>query len=152
MAVKLVGGPLAVEKERAARLYVVDDLVSLQDVGRVVACDEVCLGDVVRALDRSVAEAQVRDGHAAGLFGVILEVSLYVLVGVVADDLDGVLVCADGSVAAETPELACDRSCGSGIGAVLLGEGKSGNVVDDSEGEVILGLVCREILECCEYG
>ena len=55
-----------------------------------------------------VAEAQVADGDAAGLLGVILEVCLNVLVGVVADDLDGVLVGANGAVAAQTPELALD--------------------------------------------
>ena len=36
---------------------------------------------------------------------VVLEVGLHVLVGVVADDLDGVLVRAHGAVAAEAPEL-----------------------------------------------
>ena len=38
----------------------------------------------------------------------------------VADNLDGVLVRADGAVSAETPELAGDRACGSGVGAVLF--------------------------------
>ena len=55
-----------------------------------------------------IAEAQVADGHAAGLLGVVLEVGLNIFIGVVADDLDGVLVRADGAVAAETPELAGD--------------------------------------------
>ena len=63
-----------------------------------------------------IAEAQVADGHAAGLLGVVLEVRLNVLVGVVADDLDGVLVGAHGAVAAQAPELALD-----GAGAAVLG-------------------------------
>jgi hypothetical protein len=77
-----------------------------------VAGHEVGLGDVVRALDGLVAEAQMADGDAAGLLGVVLEICLNVLVGVVADDLDGVLVGADGAVAAQTPELALDGALG----------------------------------------
>ena len=102
---QLLGGPLAVDHEHAAGLDVVDHLEALGHVRGVVAGDEVGLVDVVAAADGLVAEAQVGDGHAAGLLGVILEVGLDVLVGVVADDLDGVLVGADGAVAAETQNL-----------------------------------------------
>ena len=97
---------------------VVDHLEALDDVAGVVAGDEVGLVDVVGALDGLVAEAQVADGHAAGLLGVILEVGLNVLVGMIADDLDGVLVRADGTVAAETPELALDGAFRRGVRAV----------------------------------
>ena len=38
------------------------------------------------------------------------EVALGIHVGVVADDLDGVLVCTDGTVGAEAVELATDRA------------------------------------------
>ena len=50
MMLKLLGSPLAVHKERAAGLYVVNDLVALEDVRGVVACNEICLVDVVGAL------------------------------------------------------------------------------------------------------
>ena len=53
----------------------------------------------------------MRDRDAAGLLGVICEVCLSVFLGVVADDLDGVLVCADCAVAAEAVELAGDGAC-----------------------------------------
>ena len=43
---------------------------------RVVAGHEVGLVDVVRGTDGVIAEAQMADGHAAGLLGVILEVCL----------------------------------------------------------------------------
>ena len=108
--------PLAVDEEDAAGLHVLHHREVLDDVGRVVAGDEVGLVDVVRALDGLVAEAQVADGDAAGLLGVVLEVSLHILVGVVADDLDGVLVRADGAVAAEAPELALDGAFRGGVG------------------------------------
>ena len=49
-----------------------------------------------------MAKAQVGLGNAAGLLGVILEVSLSVLIGVVTDDLDGVLVGVNGTIGALT--------------------------------------------------
>ena len=85
-----------------------------------MAGNEVCLGDVIGALDHLIAEAEVRDGNTAGLLRVILEVCLNVFIGVVADDLDGVLVCTDCTVAAETPELAGDRAFSSGVGVSLF--------------------------------
>ena len=112
--------PLAVDQEGAARLDVADHLEALDDVAGVVASDEVGLGDVVRRADRGVAKAQVADGDAAGLLGVVLEVGLDVLVRVVADDLDGVLVRTDGTVAAETPELALDGARSRRVGGVRI--------------------------------
>ena len=87
-----------------------------------MAGNEVGLIDIVGALYRAVAETKMGDGDTAGLLGVILEVSLNVFVGVVADDLDGVLICADGAVAAEAPELALDGAFGCGVGSFLLFE------------------------------
>ena len=54
------------------------------------------------------------DGDTAGLFGVILEVSLNIFISMVTDNLGGVLVGADGSVTAQTPELALDGTLSSG--------------------------------------
>ena len=51
------------------------------------------------------------DGDAAGLLGVVLEVRLDILIGVVADDLGGVLVGDDSTVTAQTPELALLGAC-----------------------------------------
>ena len=114
--------------------------------------DKVCLCDIVRALDGLVAESQVRDRDAAGLFGVVLEISLNVFVGMVADDLDRVLVRADRSVAAESPELAGNRSGSRGIRAGLFFERKSGHVVNYADREVSLRLVLRKIFVNREDG
>ena len=99
---QLLIGPLAVDHEHAAGLDILDHLHAHVDVSGVVAGHEVSLVDVVGAADGLVAETQVADGHAAGLLGVILEVCLNILVGMVADDLDGVLVSTDSTVAAQT--------------------------------------------------
>ena len=150
---ELLVAPLAVDQEGAARLDVADHLEALNDVAGVVASDKVGLGHVVRRTDRRIAKAQVRDGDAAGLLGVVLEVGLDVLVGVVADDLDRVLVGADGTVATQTPELALDGAGGCGVGRILgLGQAQVGHVIDNADGELALGLVLLELLEDSERG
>ena len=146
MMLKLCKIPLAVDEEHAAGLNVADDGEALGYVSRNMACNEVCLVDVVRALDLLVAEAQVADGNAAGLLGVVLEVSLNVLVGVVADDLDGVLVSADGAVAAETPELALNGAFCRGGGSSLFGQREVSHVVNDADGELTLHLVLLKLV------
>ena len=115
VVVKLFRCPLAVNQEYAARLYVAHHRVTLDDVGRVMAGNEVSLINIVRRADRLVTKTQMRNGYAAGLLGVVLEVSLYELIGMVADNLDGVLVCANGAVAAQTPELALGRALCRGV-------------------------------------
>ena len=52
-----------------------------------MASHEVRRGHQVGRADGRVAETQVRAGEAARLLGVVAEVGLAVLVGVVADDL-----------------------------------------------------------------
>ena len=148
---KLLKAPLAVYKEHAAGLDITHDGEVLGDVCRNMACNEVCLVYVVRALDGLVAEAQMRDGNAAGLLGVVLEVCLNILVGVVADDLDGVLVCTDSTVAAETPELALNGAFGCGGGSFDFLKGQAGNIVDYADGELALHLVLLKLVVDCKY-
>ena len=136
---QFLGGPLAVDQEGAAVLDIVDDLEALGDIGGGVAGHEVRLVDIVGAADGAVAEAQVADGDAAGLLGVVLEVGLDILVRVVADDLDGVLVGAYGAVAAQTPEFDLDGAGSGGAGSGLLLQGQVGHVIVDADGEVLLG-------------
>ncbi len=70
-----------------------------------------------------LAKAQMADGEAAGLLGVIGEVSLHLQVGVVTDDLDGVLVGAHGAVRAQAVELAGDGAFGGSVELLALGQG-----------------------------
>ena len=87
-----------------------------------MAGNEVGLVDIIGALDGLVTETQMADGDAAGLLGVILEICLNILIGMVADNLNGVLVCADSAVAAEAPEFALDCAFGRSIGSFPLCE------------------------------
>ena len=92
----------------------------------------------VGAADGLVAETQVGNGYAARFLGVVGEVALRVLIGVVADNLDAVLVRADGAVGAETVELAGNGGGVSHVDFLFDGERRVGDVVEDTNGEVVL--------------
>ena len=142
------GLPLGVEKEGSALFDACRDIVE-GNVLLFVAGDEIGFVDEVRRLDRLLAEAKVRNRHAARLLRVIGEVALGVHVRLVADDLDGVLVCADGAVGTESPELAADRSRGSRDDLLGGRKRRIGDVVHDADGEMVFRL---EGLEVVEYG
>ena len=146
LGLKLLVRPRAVEQEIAAGLHVLHHLEALE-IRRIVAGDKVRLLDVIRGADRLVAEAEVGDGRAAGFLGVVLEVSLHLFVGVVADDLDGVLVCADGAVRAETPEFARLRARGGDVGIFRHREREAGHVVRDGERELDLRVLGEEVFK-----
>ena len=148
--VKLIHVPLAVNKEYAAGLNVVNHLVALCYIRRIVAGNKVGLVYVIGALNRLIAETQVRNGNTAGLLRVILEVSLNVFIGVVADNLNGVFVSTDGTVAAETPELTLNSAFSCGVRSLFLGERKVGNIIVNTDGEVVLGLCLIKLLVNCE--
>ena len=69
-----------------------------------MAGDEIGLRYQVSGVNGLRAEAQVRNRHRAGFLGVINEISLRVVVGVLADDLDGILVGAHRAVGAQSVE------------------------------------------------
>ena len=144
LGVELLVRPLAVEQEGAA-LFERGDHVVHRDVSGLVASHEIRLVDEVLGMDGLIAETQVRQREAARLLGVVFEIALRVLVGVVADDLDAVLVRTHGAVAAEAVELAAHGGLGSGVDELGVGDGRVGHVVVDTDGEVVLGLVLLEL-------
>ena len=84
------------------------------DVGGVVAGDEVRAGHGVLRLDRGIAETQVGYRDTAGFLGVVNKVRLNIFLGIVADNLDRVLVGTDRTVSAQTPEHAAGGVRGFG--------------------------------------
>ena len=119
--------------------------IEVLDVRGLVAGHKVSHGDIVGAVDGLMAKAQVGLGNAAGLLGIILEVSLRVLIGVVTDDLDGVLVGAHGTIGAQTPELAGDDGLAGGDDILANGQGQMRNVIVDADGEVVLLLTLHVV-------
>ena len=93
-----------------------------------------------------MTKTQVALGHTAGLLRVILKVGLRILIGIVADDLDGVFVGAYRAVRAETPELAGDDRLAGGDDILAHGQGQMGYIVVDADGEMI-SLFARHIIK-----
>ena len=91
--------------------------------------------DQVSRLDGLLPETQVGHGNAAGLLGIIIKVSLCVHVCIVTDNLDGVLVGANGTVCAKAPELAVNGAFRRGDRIFLYLQGKVGNVIINTDGE-----------------
>jgi len=118
---KLLALPAGVQQEGSAGLYLAYDVVNVHIALLVAGC-EIGHGNVVGAADRLMAEAQMAAGHAAGFLGVVLEIRLNVLIGVVADYLDGVLVGAHGAVGAQAPELAGDDGLAGGDDVLSHGQ------------------------------
>ena len=148
---KLLWSPLAVDEEYAARLYIAHDGEVLCDVRRVVAGNKVCLIDIVWALNRLVTKTQMRNGYTAGLFGVILEICLNILVCMVADDFDGVLVCTNRTIAAKTPELTFRSAFCCGVRGRLLLQREIGHVIGDAQRKHVLRLVLLQLVINSEY-
>jgi hypothetical protein len=79
-------------------------------IRRIVASDKIGLAHQVRCLNWCMSKAKVRNGNAAGLFGVILKVALGVHICFITNDLDAVLVGANGTVGTKTVELCTKES------------------------------------------
>ena len=106
-----------------------------------MAGNEVSLVDIVGALYRVVAETKVGDGDTARLLRVILEVSLDVLIGVVADDLDGVLVGTYCTISSQTPEFTVCCSFRSCYDRSTCLKGKVSNIINDTDCEFLFSSV-----------
>ena len=122
-----------------------EHLVLLEEAG-LVAGDEVGLGHQVGAADGTGAEAQVADGDGTGLLGVIDEVALAEVGGLLGDDLDGVLVGTHGAVSAQAVEEGAGHIGGLHIEAGVVGQGGVADVVHDADGEAVLRLVLLQVL------
>lgn len=79
--------------------------------------------------------------QTARLLGIVIKVSLNVHVGVVADNFNGVLVCADSSVRTESPEFAAGDFVGGCVGVSVISERKVRNIIVNADGEMLLVFV-----------
>ena len=97
-------------------------------------------------------EAQMASRQAAGFFGVILEVSLHILVGIVTDDFAGILVGADRAVGAETPEFAGNNALSRSHDVFADRQGQVRYIIVDADGEVVplfAGHVVKDCFDLC---
>ncbi|KAF5048362.1 hypothetical protein DSECCO2_450910 [anaerobic digester metagenome] len=140
-----VGRNLAVEQKYTTLLERAEHVIAT-DVCGVVTSDEVGMVDQPRHLERALAEAQVTYCDTTTLLGVVGEISLCIEVGIVADDLDGVLVCTNGTVGAKTPEHAGHNILGGDVDGLVDGDGAIGDVIVDANGEVVESLACKVVI------
>ena len=111
-----------------------------------VASHEVRRVHQVSGADGRIAETQVRASEAAGLLGVIREVSLAVLVGVVADDFHGVLVGTYRTVGTQTVELGFEHAFAAHGDFLFLRQGSERHIIYDADGEVVLRRVQLQVV------
>ena len=143
---QLVALEYGVEQERAVLLQSACNVIHVE-VCLYVASHEVRRVNQVCAAYWRVTEAEVRAGEAARLLRVIREVSLAVLVGVVADDFHGVLVCSDCTVSSKSVELGLEHAFASESHFLNLGQRGERYVVNYTNGEVVFRLVELQVVE-----
>ena len=137
--------PEGVQQQGAAVLDALENIVLLK-IGRNVAGHEVRGVHKIRGLDGLLTEAEVGAGVAAGFLGIVVEVCLAVKVSVGTDDLDGVLVGTYGTIRTEAVELALS---GAGLhdgDFALDRKALEGDIVNDADGEVCLGLLGVQVI------
>ena len=98
---------------------------------------KICRVDKVRRTDRLFAETQVRNGNAAGFFGIVGEITLRVHIGMVADNLNRVLVRTNRAVCTQAPELAALGAFAGNVNLVRSGKRSIGNVINNADGKVV---------------
>ena len=152
MELQLRGVPRGIQQEGAAVLDLVDHII-LGDIGLRMAGQEVGGLDQIGGADGALGEPQVALGDAVGLLGVILKVSLGIHTGVVADDLGGVLVRANGTVRAKTPEFAGHSVGRLGDQRLMDVQRQMGHIVHEADGEHLLGvLVLHVVIDGLDLG
>ena len=112
-----------------------------------MAAHEARLRDEIRRVDRLRAEAQVRDRLRPGLLGVVDEVPLGLQILLGAEDLDRVLVRADGSVGAEAEEHRAHRLRRLDVKRRVVVDARAGDVVGDPDREPPLRPLLPQFLE-----
>ena len=137
---QLLAFPDGVEEEGAVVAQAAQHVVHVQ-ICLNVASHEVRGLNLIGRADGRVAEAEVRAGEAARLLRVVGEVSLAILVGVVADNLHGVLIGTHRTVCAEAVELGFEDAFAAECHFLFEGQGAERHVVHDAHGEVVLRFV-----------
>ena len=129
--------PAAVQQEVAA-LFQAGHNIIFVNIGLVVDRHIIRVFDQVRLHDGLFAETQMGNGNAAGFLGIVSKVTLGIHVGVVADDLDGALVGANGTVGTQAPELAALGSLQGSIKNLAAGQGCVVHIVGNANGTAVL--------------
>ncbi len=134
-----------IKQKGCSLLSLIEHVVLLKE-GEVVAGNKIGGVDQIRRTDCFTAETQVADGYATRLLRVVDEVSLHLVICCIADDLDGVLIGADGTIGTKTVEHSGVAFARHFEGRVVI-EAGTGHVVVDAEGEVVFRLGLSQVVE-----
>ncbi len=136
----------AIEQERSSRHQRAQHVVALEE-DPLVAGDEVGFRNQVGGVNGLRSEAQVRHRHRARLLRVVDKIALRVIVGVLADNLDGILVGAHGSIRAQAVEHGAHHVVRFGRKVGIVVETRMVQVIVNADREVLLGLGLGKVVE-----
>ncbi|OQC03396.1 MAG: hypothetical protein BWX77_00701 [Bacteroidetes bacterium ADurb.Bin090] len=86
-----------------------------------------------------IAKTQVRTGKTAGLFGVVRKISLTIFIGIVSDNLDGILIGSYRTVSAQAIEFGFVNAFAAQCNFFLLRQRSERNVVNYTYGKLVAG-------------
>ena len=134
---QLLAVPYGIQEERTVLAQSAGHVVHTQ-ISLNMAGNEVRRVYKVSGTDGMVSETKMRASEAAGLLRVVREVCLAVFVGVITDDLHGVLVGTDSTVGSQAVELGFEHALAAQSYLFLLRKRREGNVVHDTDGKSVL--------------
>ena len=147
ICVKFLRAPNTVKKECSARKKILHHIIFV-NIWRIVAGNKICLVDKICWCNRWWAETKVRYRDTAGFLWIVEEITLSVHIGMVADNLDRVLICTYSTIRAETPEFAWGCALRCCIGCFGDRKWKICNIILDWKGKCFLWLCGIHI---CKY-
>ena len=145
LLIKFLRRPNTVEKECTSRHNILHHII-FSYIRRIMTCNKISLIDKICWSNRRWAETKMRYGYTAWLFRVIEEIALSIHIRIITDNLDRILICADCSVRAETPEFArgCTlRRCVRAFGNIKW---KICYVIVDWKSKLCLRLFCIHVV------
>lgn len=151
MTENFVAFPRRVQQEHAVFLDAFQQIIS-SDECRIVAGDEVSIYDEVFTLDELFTKTQMTAGDTTGFLGVILEISLCIHIGVIADNLDRVFIGSHSTVRAQTPEFAGDSTGGTGVDWCREIQRSMGYVIIDTHGEAMSACAIKVLINGINHG
>ncbi len=112
-----------------------------------MARDKIRLRDEIGGTNVFRPEAEMRNRDRPGFLGIVNEVTLRVIVGVLADDLDGFLICADRAVSAEAVKQGPHHLLWLDGKAFIYRQAGAPHVVVDADGKMIFRAGNRQIFK-----
>src|SRR5215475_5856837 len=86
----------------------------------------------------AATESQVGHGHSSRFLGIVDEIALGVVGGLLANDLDRVLIGADGAIRSQSPKHSAQPIARLGLKVGIIIEACKGHIVYDADSEMRL--------------